>query len=268
VSGLTVTQILAQPGALRVAFQPVFDIRDREPRPHAFEALSRGAPGTGLESAVTLFERARAEGGQCETDRLCIEAILGSLEGVAFEGDVTLNVHASTLGGDRGFVEFLAEAAARRRFSMTRLIVEVLEHDRPADGALFAQALQGLRGRGVRIALDDVGLGLSNYQMMLDCDADYLKVDRCLVMDCDRDVRRRAVLDSVFLLGGRLGSRVIAEGVETAGELATLVSLGIELAQGFLLSRPLPAAALASGGAGPFPRGPFGPAGGAFAASF
>jgi EAL domain-containing protein (putative c-di-GMP-specific phosphodiesterase class I) len=262
----TVAEILSGPGALEVAFQPVFDIRDREPRAHVFEALSRGASGTGLESAAVLFERARAEGVQAATDRLCLEAILASLEQAGFEGDVTLNVHASTLGGDDGFVDFLTEAATQRRFSLARLVVEVLEHDRPQDQALFSRALEALRARGARIALDDVGLGLSNYQMMLDCDADYLKIDRCLVMGCDQDLRRRAVLDSVFLLGGRLGARVIAEGVETAGELQTLLSLGFELAQGFLLSRPLPAAALSR-----WMRAPevaSGPPAGSFAAAF
>jgi len=239
----TLTPLLQAKGALSVSYQPVFDVRDAQPKVHAFEALTCGTPGTGFESASLLFHCARQEGKTVETDRLCVSAALGGLDG-SFGGEVSLNVHASTLGADRGFDDFLAGVADTRGIPVQRLTVEVLEHDRPEDDAVFARNLDGLRRRGARIALDDVGLGLSNYRMMLDCDPDYLKVDRHLVMGCDQDMRRRAVLDSVFLLGGRLGARVIAEGVETQGELDTLVGLGFELVQGYLLSRPLPAAML------------------------
>jgi EAL domain-containing protein (putative c-di-GMP-specific phosphodiesterase class I) len=75
---------------------------------------------------------------------------------------------------------------------------------------------------------------------------DYLKVDRYLVAGCARDSRRRAVLESLVMLGARLESRVIVEGVETDEDLAGVLWLGVDLVQGYLLGRPMPIPALAA----------------------
>jgi EAL domain-containing protein (putative c-di-GMP-specific phosphodiesterase class I) len=134
---------------------------------------------------------------------------------------------------------------------LSRVTVEIVEQDRGGEVSLLLANLIAMRRAGASIALDNVGLGYSNYQMMLDCAPDFLKVDRYLVTGCDRDLRRRAILDSVFLLGARLGARVVAEGVESLGELEFLTSLGLELFQGFLLCRPIPAVDLRLGADSP-----------------
>jgi len=95
-----------------------------------------------------------------------------------------------------------------------------------------------LKSEGVRIALDDVGEGQATYRMTVDYPFDYLKIDRYLVQGCGRDARRLAVLESLAELAGKIGSRVIAEGIETGEDLAAVRSAGIDLAQGYLLGRP------------------------------
>jgi EAL domain-containing protein (putative c-di-GMP-specific phosphodiesterase class I) len=95
-----------------------------------------------------------------------------------------------------------------------------------------------LRARGIGIALDDVGVGHSNYSMMLDCRPDLIKIDRYLVAGCHADPQRQAVLESIARLAPRLGARAVAEGVEEPDDLGTIRALGIDLVQGFLLSRP------------------------------
>ena len=106
----------------------------------------------------------------------------------------------------------------------------------------FRAALKALRALGARIALDDVGLGHSNFMMILECMPDYLKVDRYLVAGCHHDFHRRAMLASIAQLARPFGARVVAEGVEEAADLAVLKRMGITLIQGYLFGRPMPAA--------------------------
>jgi EAL domain-containing protein (putative c-di-GMP-specific phosphodiesterase class I) len=92
----------------------------------------------------------------------------------------------------------------------------------------------------VKIALDDIGLGHSNYQMILDARPDYLKIDRYFVQGCGRDPDRRAVVASIVKLANDLGGLVVAEGAENQDDLKTLGIMGVEFAQCFLFSPPMP----------------------------
>ena len=239
------------PDDLVVAFQPIYELRDPRLRLQGLEALVRGAEGTGLESADELLGRARRESVEAAVDRACLQAVFASLTGISPPLDVSVNVHASTLGSDPDFPAFFFRLAEAHAVDLSRVTVEIVEQDRAGEATLLLGNLLALRRAGASVALDNVGLGYSNYRMMLDCTPDFLKVDRYLVTGCDRDLRRRAILDSVFLLGARLGARVVAEGVESLGELEFLSSLGLELFQGFLLCRPIPAADLRLGADSP-----------------
>jgi EAL domain-containing protein (putative c-di-GMP-specific phosphodiesterase class I) len=119
------------------------------------------------------------------------------------------------------------------------LIVEITEHSPVWDGSRFRQALVALRSDGIRIALDDIGLGQSNYKMILETAPDIFKVDRFIVAGCSEDRRRIAVLESIRRMAADLGGSVIAEGVETAADSAALSRIGIDLMQGYLFSRAL-----------------------------
>jgi EAL domain-containing protein (putative c-di-GMP-specific phosphodiesterase class I) len=104
----------------------------------------------------------------------------------------------------------------------------------------FRGALTALRAAGVAIALDDVGLGQSNYKMILDVRPDIYKLDRYLVQGAWNDPYRQVILDSLSRMVRRLEARAVAEGVETAQELVAVEAAGIDLVQGFFYSHPLP----------------------------
>lgn len=90
----------------------------------------------------------------------------------------------------------------------------------------------------MRISLDDIGQGNSNYQMIIDAHPDSFKIDRYFVAGCQCDPNRRAVINSVKKLADEMGANIIADGVEEREELDTLRSLGIELFQGYYLCIP------------------------------
>lgn len=223
------------PDALCVRFQPIFEIRGDGRRLHALECLVRGPRGTNLEAADVLFEYVRQKREESRVDRACVTAIFKAARRLPSSAKLNVNVHAATLCRDHEFLNHLGDAATTSGIDLERITLEIVKHAPPWEGRSFQNALGSLRHIGVRIALDDVGLGHSSYRMILECRPDCLKLDRHFVTGCHSDRYRRAVLDSVAHLASRLGAQVAAEGVESAADLATVVDAGVKLAQGHLL---------------------------------
>jgi EAL domain-containing protein (putative c-di-GMP-specific phosphodiesterase class I) len=174
-----------------------------------------------------------------------VEAILGVAGALPAQSGLGINVHASTLAMDAGFVDFFAAQLKRRGICPSRTVVEVVEQAPPWDLSGLRAAVASLRALGAKVALDDVGQGYSNYMMILECLPDYLKVDRHFVDGCHADFHRRAVLASMAQLARAFGARVVAEGVEEAADLTAVRRLGIALVQGFLMAEPAPVEGIA-----------------------
>jgi EAL domain-containing protein (putative c-di-GMP-specific phosphodiesterase class I) len=239
---------ILEPGRLSVEFQPIFEMGTDQPKLHAVEALIRGPAGTNAERPAVLFEYIRRKRAEALVDRACIATALAEAGGLSGIPRLSLNVHASTLGRDGGFPGFLLEQAQAAGIVSSRLIVEIVEHSPPLDVPSFRGALGALRGAGVTIALDDVGLGQSNYKMILDVRPDIYKLDRYLVNNAWNDPYRQVILDSLARMVRRLEARAVAEGVETAQELVAVEAAGIDLVQGFYFAPPLPRAELLKAG--------------------
>jgi EAL domain-containing protein (putative c-di-GMP-specific phosphodiesterase class I) len=108
-----------------------------------------------------------------------------------------------------------------------------------------AETLRALQRLGVRLMLDDFGTGYSSLGYLRRYPLDVIKIDRAFVHDLGEDGRGDAgIVQAIIGMAKALGMRVVPEGVETAGQLQRLTELGCDYAQGFHLSRPLPAAEL------------------------
>ena len=232
-------EVVLGPNALSVVYQPIFDVRSTLLSVHALECLVRGPKGTPLERAQVLFEHVQRLGAETLMDRLCVAMGLRGARGLPGGTRLSLNVHASTLARDHEFVRFLSDTAAVCRISEDHLIIELVEHSPASDGAGLLSALNELRSLNMRIALDDVGVGHSNYQMIIDARPDYFKIDRQFVRASCGDPSRQAVLESVVQLASKLDAYTVAEGVETKEDLETVRRLGVDFVQGHLLSAPL-----------------------------
>lgn len=237
---------LLEPGALGVVFQPVFEAQDPAHVEYV-ESLIRGPRGTSVETPDILFEYARNKNATLAVDHACIEAVLAEAPQLADGVRIGINVHASTLAQDPEFLNFLGDTAARHGIDPARLVMEIVEHVPAWDLAAFRTGVEGLRGIAARIALDDVGLGHSNFLMILECRPDYFKIDRHFVAGAHVDYYRRAVLSSVAELARSFGARVVAEGVEAPADLEAMRGLGVGLVQGWLLAPPGPIAQLPPG---------------------
>lgn len=231
---------ILQPGGITPVYQPICEVADGTCSLAAFECLSRGPRGTNFESAKVLFDYVRLKREETLVDRACVSAAL-AFAPKNLPVRLAVNVHASTLGRDHDFVDFLCNTASANGIAYSRLCVEIVEHAPPWDSIGFTAALERLRANGIKIALDDVGLGQSNFKMILDVCPDYLKIDRYFVEACDSDTNRQAVIATITRLAQHFGADIVAEGVENEKIVGALQGLGVRLMQGYLYAQPMPA---------------------------
>jgi diguanylate cyclase (GGDEF)-like protein len=157
---------------------------------------------------------------------------------------VGVNVSASTLATGT-LVHDVAEALAASGLPPEQLVVELTETTVAEDPQRAADQFGALRVSGVEVVIDDFGSGFSSLGQLVNIPAGGLKIDRSLVGAAgERRNQSAAAIAAVVALAGACGMRVLAEGVETAEQLALATDLGCTLAQGFHIARPMPATQL------------------------
>jgi EAL domain-containing protein (putative c-di-GMP-specific phosphodiesterase class I) len=156
---------------------------------------------------------------------------------------VAVNLSASSLV-DVDLPEEIAAMLADRGVAPHALQLEVTEEFLMADRDRARDILTRLRRSGVQISVDDFGTGYSSLSYLRDLPIDELKLDRSFVFPMADDARAAALVASIIGLAHSLGLRIVAEGVETDVAYAELARLGCDQAQGYFMSRPVPAAEL------------------------
>jgi EAL domain-containing protein (putative c-di-GMP-specific phosphodiesterase class I) len=233
-------EILAA-GGLTTLFQPIFEMGGNGLSVFALEALSRGPKGSNAERADILFEYVRRKGKEPEVDRACVISAFQAGAMIPAECAMSINVHVATLERDEEFPAFLSDICGAFGIPLSRLILEIVEQQMYTDPERFFRNVDRLRRAGVRIALDDIGLGYSNYRMLVEVRPDFFKIDRYFVTGSSEKPNARAAIESIVLLANRLGGRAIAEGIESESDLHAVLGLGVQLAQGYHLACPAPA---------------------------
>ena len=242
---MTLLDTLRQPGAVRIEFQPMISINTDTLKLYAVEALARGPAGSSIERPDVLFQYARRMGEESQVDALCLARAIVEAAQLPGAPAVSMNVHGSTLSNGDGFADVFLGAAEAYDIGPERLMLEIVEHRASWVMESFHSTLAALRAAGVRIAVDDLGVGASNFRMIVDCRPDHLKVDRYIVNGCSEDSMRAAVIASIVSLADSIGASPIAEGVENENDLEVVTSLGVPIVQGWLFAPAMPAAELA-----------------------
>ena len=179
--------------------------------------------------------------GQRVLAESCRMAATWPATATGFPPMVLVNVSGRELESGSLRADVLA-ALDSSQLSASRLVLEVAETYAPLMAGPLLDDLNDLRGRGVRLAIDDVGTGYSSLTRLTELPADILKIDHSFVGRIGRDVACDAIVTAIVSIGRSLGLEVIAEGVETAAQVERLAGLGCALAQGFYFSRPEPGA--------------------------
>jgi diguanylate cyclase (GGDEF)-like protein len=156
---------------------------------------------------------------------------------------VAVNLSASSLIDD-GLPEQVAALLAARHLPANVLELEITEEFLMSDRDRARDILVRLRNQGIEIAVDDFGTGYSSLAYLRDLPVDELKLDRSFILSMSADSRAAALVLSTIDLAHSLGLRMVAEGVEDELALAELTRHGCDQAQGYVLSRPVPAGEL------------------------
>jgi len=231
------TRALEQ-GGLEVVFQPQIDLRTG--RPIGAEALLRCRDSEGASISPELLIQAAER-----TQRLpqVTSAILNTALRYAAEWPdqkLGLSINASTHSFKHpDFVASVTSAASIWNRAPNTLTVEVTESAFIDEPEKTFSTMRQLRNLGARVSIDDFGTGYSSLSYFKDIPANELKVDKSFVLGMLNHEADRGIVRTVVNLAHSFGLQVVAEGVEDEATLNMLRSMGCDVVQGYLISRPL-----------------------------
>lgn len=224
--------------SLRSQYQPIFSVLSQ--RLVGLEALARAVDPETKEPIppLALFEAAQRRGLTLGLDRLCREkAVEGFVAIDAAEPLLFLNLDVSIL--QDGVVGSGHLSCVLEKFGLPaqRVVIELVE-SKIGDMRAMHRFLDAHRAQGYLLALDDVGSGSSNLDRILEVRPDILKLDRSLIAGIDREYRKQEMLSCCLHIAHKLGTVVVAEGIETEAEALCCLERGVDLMQGFYFARP------------------------------
>jgi len=240
-------RIAVERNQFEVYLQPQLRLRDDTVT--GCEALIRWQhPEKGILPPGQFLEEARRSQLLADVDYISMIRALDALKALDDAGhrDMTMSINVSSpILADENYPGLLDWALQARGLSPGRICVEILETTILDGGDLdVVAAVERLRRLGVRVALDDFGTGYAGLAHMSAFEIDAIKLDFSMVRRLEADPRNRVITRSIIRLCGLLGMDVVAEGVETQGQLDILRRAGCPCIQGFGLARPMPVPAM------------------------
>lgn len=215
-------------GEVAVVFQPIVSLASG--RAVGVECLSRfpdGAP------PPIWFREAERLGMGIDLERTAVRAATRQLRDIP--PDMYLSVNASP--------EFIRSGALEDELGgceLSRLVVEVTEHAAVDNYGEVRAALEPMRQRGARLAIDDVGAGFASFRHIISLAPEVIKLDVSLTRDLPTDPARSALAETIGSFASRVGAQVVAEGLEQLTTVAALRDLGLDYGQGHVFARPGP----------------------------
>lgn len=235
-AGLDEFDTIVRENRIRTVFQPIVSLADGAV--FGYEALSRGPIGTRFESAEQLFLAAASRGIAQQLERVCRFRAIAGASSLPPGCYLFLNVSPRVL--EERNAGMTRDILDQSRLAQERIVLEITEKQAIADFELLKRTLLHYNRQGFKVAIDDAGAGHSSLRAVTEVRPHFIKLDMALVRDIDRDRAKNALVSAIILFARRIDARVLAEGIETIEELATLIEIGVDLGQGFLLARPLP----------------------------
>ena len=222
--------------ALRPVFQPIFSMSTG----HAigYEGLVRPGDGAPFSDASSLFAAAEAADRTVELDLACLEIVAAGARLPDTDTYISVNLSPRTLESNLFHPSELKAIFHRRGIPLERVVLELTERERVEDLEQLRRNVNACRHAGMRLAADDVGAGNAGLRLLSEIHFDIVKIDLSLVQGGTMHDPSHGVLRALQELANQWKASVVAEGVETAAQLAVVRSLGISAGQGYLLGRP------------------------------
>lgn len=221
---------------INTLYQPIVDMQTGGIV--GYEALSRAAESDADRLGVHLFVAASKADLDGELDQTC--RTLSIRRRPKLNGDVSLFVNSlpPTFYEPMRDLEQLLDAWEADGLRPDQLVFEITENITHTQLNRILPSVAKLRARGYRFAVDDVGTGESNLQLIADLEPDFIKMDISLVRGISSSSRKQALASYLLELAKRCDAELIAEGIEEQSDMDRLQSIGVRLGQGYLLGRP------------------------------
>lgn len=219
-------------------YEPIVNVTTREAI--GYEALSRGPWDSNLHAPDVLFEMGERTGLLFELDCLCRRKALRGARGLQPGKLLFLNclptaIHDPAFRGD-----VLKQTLEELRLRPSDVVFEISEKESIHNFEIFREARDYYGELGFKVALDDTGVAYGSLEAIMELSPDFIKVDLTLIRGIDTDPPRQELLRALNSVAASINASVIAEGIETSEELATIHNLGISYAQGYLFGHPAP----------------------------
>ena len=215
---------------LRIVFQPIFRASDGVQV--GVEALTRFDVDTGM-SPESWFGAAHTVGRTQQLEMVAVRIALRYAPELPAPLYLALNVSPDTFVSAE-----LRAVVLDSPLPNERIVLELTEHVAINDYGPVVASRELFRTAGVRVAIDDTGAGFSSFRHVITVSPDIIKMDHSLAAGVDRDPLQSGLVDAVLTFARTAGIVVIAEGVETTGQLMRLTQLGVDQIQGHLLGAP------------------------------
>jgi EAL domain-containing protein (putative c-di-GMP-specific phosphodiesterase class I) len=223
--------VLDEPDRIEIHFQPIVDLQRGVIA--GFEALAR-FPSQPYRSPDQWFDAATKLNVHVALEAAVIERVLRARDRLPGNCFLSLNV------GPHALVDHRVQATLLAAGALGGVVIEVTEQAAVRDYDELRRVIAPLRERGAFLAVDDAGAGYASLSHIANLRPDFIKIDRGLVTDLDRDPAKAAVVETLGTFASRIDAWIVAEGIERAGELQRLMQLEVPLGQGFRLGRPSP----------------------------
>lgn len=230
-----VGEILAS-RALRPVYQPIFSLDTGEAI--GFEGLVRPTEGAPFVDASSLFAAAEVADRTVELDMHCLEVVAAGAGRLDPGTYLSVNLSPRTLESDLFRPTELTAVLRRRGIAPEQVVLELTEREEVEDLEQLRRNVAACRKAGMRIAADDVGAGNAGLRLLSEIHFDIVKIDLSLVQGGVVHDPSHAVLRALQRLAEQWNASIVAEGVETAEQLAVIRAVGIGAGQGYLLGRP------------------------------
>ncbi|GHA14853.1 signaling protein [Devosia pacifica] len=218
-----------------MAFHPIVDLTAGEV--WGYEALVRGTGGQGAFEVLRQVN----EDNRYTFDQACrVKAIelAGSKLTANSKAMLSINFLPNAVYEPSACIRSSLAAAARAKFDPRRLMFEFTENEEMTDTAHVEHIVAEYKRMGFTTALDDFGAGYAGLNLLAKFQPDLIKIDMEIIRGVDTSAVRRAIVRGLLSIGRDLDINVIAEGVETHGELQALREAGVKLFQGYYFAKP------------------------------
>lgn len=223
--------------AIETALQPIVEVDSG--RVYGHEALMRGHDRLGLASPIDLLDLAASNGEILRLEVMLHARAMARFTTVAADDEkLFLNLDGRAIDTGLGVVGLMVKGLQRSGIAPSSVVIELSERHDHLSSPHFPEFVRELKSHGIRVAIDDFGIGFSELRLLCDHGVDYIKIDGHFIRGMAQDQRKRLFVTTMTDLAHVLGVRVVAEGVETADDFLAAREAGCDLAQGYFVARP------------------------------